>query len=391
MRSEVCLRVEGLMLERLLQRALSEGARFSRVTRPDPRTLIVTCDPRSAVLLTGLCERFSLKCEELSRRGTDAILRRLKQRITLLAGILTCLATVSLFLSRVWLIDVELTGERSASVRPIEESLEQMGIRPGMARSDVDPALLEDALAASAPDFSFVGVRLEGVRLLVEASPAVPAPELYEIERAGDLVAACDGVVVSVNVLAGEAMVQPGDTVARGQVLIRGLERTAPEESREIAALGSVVARTWYEGTASLPTTRAETTRTGRSSTSARLSLMNWSWPLVEGETYASQEEQTEILPVGGLYLPLEIVRTTAHETQTRRVPNDEAALRETLAALAFADAGARLSQAAGDCEIADQWIEYTRDGADRLCARAVYEAHTDIAVTRDALYQQGG
>ena len=87
------------MLERLLQRALSEGARFSRVTRPDPRTLIVTCDPRSAVLLTGLCERFSLKCEELSRRGTDAILRRLKQRITLLAGILTCLATVSLFLS----------------------------------------------------------------------------------------------------------------------------------------------------------------------------------------------------------------------------------------------------------------------------------------------------
>ena len=44
--------------------------------------------------------------EELgwNKSTTYTVLRRLKQRITLLAGILTCLATVSLFLSRVWLI-----------------------------------------------------------------------------------------------------------------------------------------------------------------------------------------------------------------------------------------------------------------------------------------------
>ena len=40
--------------------------------------------------------------------------------------------------------------------------------------------------------------------------------------------------------------------------------------------------------------------------------------------------------------------------------------------------------------EIADRWIEYTRD-AGVLTARAVYEMQTDIAVSRDVLYRQGG
>ena len=391
MNGDVRLRVEGLMLERLIERAVGEGAKFRAVRREGSRTIICEADPESARILIALCEKFSISCEVISRRGKDAMIRRLKQRVTLLAGILAGLIAVSMFLSRVWLIDVELTDGAAADVRPIETALSRLGIYPGMAKSDIDPKLLEAAIAASSPDFSFIGVKLEGVRLLVEASPAVPSPELYELLGGRDLVAACDGVVESVSVLSGVACVQPGDTVVRGQVLIRGDERVTKEINRSIAALGTVVARTWYEGTASLPLERTEELRTGNSSISSELRLMDFAWPLLEGENYSSQETEVELLPIGGVFLPLEIRRTTIYETRPQSVENDAELLKRQLSLLAFAEAGAKLTQFhPEDCEIAERWIEYTRD-AGMMTARAVYETHTDIAVTRDGLYRQGG
>ncbi|MGN0802600.1 MAG: sporulation protein YqfD [Candidatus Faecivicinus sp.] len=391
MNGDVRLRVEGLMLERLIQRALNEGARFKSIRRDGARAMIIDADPESASILSALCERFSLHCKVLSRRGRDAMLRRLRQRATLLAGLLTCIVTVSLFFSRVWLIDVELTGGRVADVRELKDSLASLGIRPGMAKSTVETGLLEDALSAASPDFSFVGVKLQGIRLLVQASPAVPAPELYELEDGRDLVAKCDGIIQSIRVLSGVACVQPGDTVLRGQVLIRGDERVTKEENRSIAALGEVIARTWCEGSAELPTTREEQIRTGRSSLTAELRLMSLAWPLTEGESYPSQEIETELLPIGGLFLPLEIHRFTAYETRSHSVENDPETLRQQLAQLAWAAAGIQLTQSHPDgCEIVDRWIEYTQS-AGVLHARAVYETQTDIAVTRDVLYQQGG
>lgn len=391
MNGDIRLRVEGLMLERLIQRALSEGACFRSIRRDSPRAMIFETDAEGSKILTTLCERFSLPCRVLSRRGRTAVLRRLKRRATLLAGALTFTAAFAFFFSRIWLVDVQLTGGRTADTDTIQRFLTELGVKPGAAKTAVDPSTLEDSLSALSPDFSFVGVRLQGVRLLVEAVPAVPAPELYELSDGRDLVAKCDGVIESISVLSGSACVKPGDTVIRGQVLIRGNERVDPETSRSIAALGAVTARTWHEGTASLPRDFSEEIRTGHSSISAEIRLMNLSWPLLEGENYPSQEIETERLPIGGLVLPLEIVRTTAYETRLQTAETDPDALKKQLSQLAFAAAGTKLTQSHPDgCEITDRWIEYTLD-AGVLTARAVYETQTDIAVARDALYQQGG
>ena len=391
MNGDVRLRVEGLMLERLIERAISEGAQFRSIRRDGARAIIVETDPESAKILTALCERFSLPCRMLSRRGRDAMLHRLKRRGTLVAGALTFVAVLALFFSRIWMIDVAFIGGRTAEVRVLEERLSDMGVRPGMPKVEIVPSVLEDALSAASPDFSFVGVRIEGVRLLVEAAPAVPAPEVYELANGRDLVAKCDGVVESISVLSGVACVKPGDTVVRGQTLIRGDERVTKEVNRSIAALGTVIARTWHEGTASAPTTYSEKIRTGRSSQSSEIRLMNLAWSLAQGESYPSQDVEEELLPIGGLFLPLQIRRITAYETHDRVAEADETALRQQLSALAFADAGMKIVQSHPDgCEITGRWIEYTCD-AGVLTARAVYETQTDIAVSRDALYQQGG
>lgn len=388
MNHDLRLRVEGAYPERLLQRCLTRGARFARVRRSGSRTLILDTDARSAEIVLALCKRYGLNHRVLRHGGLSALLRGMRNRWTLVLGLILCAALCWGFLSRIWIIDVAFTGSMPGSEATLRRCIAEEGVRPGMAASAVDAERLQKRLLAEAGDYSFIGVRVQGIRLLVEASPEVPAPQLYEIGRARDLVAKQDGVVESVTVHSGEASVRPGDTVRMGQTLIRGEEERSKEETNPVAALGEVIARCWYEGSAQAPLEKRVFTPTGRSESECRLELMGFSLSLTECEGYPSEKPETQILPVVGLFLPLEVVRTTHIEVEERREAVDEAALEVTLAALARAEIQSKLTADGIDYELAAAWEDVSRaDGMLRV--RAVYEIFTDIAASRDELSEE--
>ena len=390
MNHDLRLRVEGAYPERLLQRCLTQGARFARVRRTGARTLILDTDERSAEIVLALCKRYGLNHRVLRHGGLSALLQGLRSRWTLALGLILCAALCWGFLSRIWIIDVAFTGPDAAlgSASALRRCIAEQGMKPGMAASAVDAERLQKRLLAEAGDYSFIGVRVQGVRLLVEASPEVPAPEVYEISRARDLVAARDGVVESVTVHSGEASVKAGETVRMGQTLIRGEEDRSKEETNPVAALGEVIARCWYEGSAQAPLEKRIVTPTGRSETECCLALLGFSAPITECEGYASETLDEEILPVVGLFLPLEVVRTTHSEVEERRENVDEAALEATLTALARAELQAKLTAEGLDYELAAAWEDVSRsDGMLRV--RAVYEIFTDIAVSRGVLSEE--
>ena len=390
MNHDVWLRVEGAYPERLLQRALGQGARFARVRREGARTLILATDEKSAEIVLQLCRKYGLNHRVLRHGGCSALMHRMRSRWTLLLGAVLGLALCWGFLSRVWIIDVSFTGSAAAlgNEAALRRCIAAEGLKPGTAVSAVDADLLQKRLLAEAGDYSFIGVRVQGVRLLVEAAPEVPAPEVYEISRARDLVARQDGVVESVTVHSGEASVRPGDTVRRGQTLIRGEEDRSKEETNPVSALGKVIARCWYEGGAQAPLQKRIVTPTGRSENECRLDLMGFSAAITECEGYASEKLDEEILPVVGLFLPLEVVRTTHIEVEERQEAVDEAALEAQLTALARAELQAKLSADGIDYELAAAWEDVSRSGG-MLRVRAVYEIFTDIAASRDVLSEE--
>ncbi|HIS02303.1 MAG TPA: sporulation protein YqfD [Candidatus Pullichristensenella avicola] len=387
------LRVEGLRLERLLERALAEGASFSRVERDGARAMILETGARGARVVGKLCARHSLRLETVCVTGADALARFCRRRWTLLPGLLLGAALLFLYTQRIWIVDVAILGDRAAAfdAAQVRAMLTQMDVHPGMAAADVDVEGIELSLSAASEEFSFVGARIQGVRLLVEVAPSLQAPEVYDLNSARDLVAACDGVVVSVNVQSGVAAVQPGDIVRRGEVLIRGEERASAEETRGVAARGEVVARAWVEASAEAECTRVERVYTGRTRTGSALRFLRWSWPLSPAEPFSQCEAREEFLPVGGLFLPLMIERVTYAEYAQKRVRVDETALKTELSERAFATAGEEIAQIDdGTLQVVDKWIDYSMIEGGRLRANAIVEIHRNIATTREALAQGG-
>lgn len=393
---DVQLEIEGYLLERLLQRALARGAEFARIRRVGARKMCVSADETSAAILIEMCRRYGLNCREISRGGRFALREWIKKRWTLLPGMLLGLTLCAVFLSRLWWVDIVFTGPGAGmgSAAEMRRCIRSAGIHPGMPASALDTGVLQKKLMASAGDFSYIGVRRQGVRLLVEAAPELPAPELYQRGYARDLVAARDGVVLSVNAKSGTACVKPGDTVRAGQTLIRGEEavakdgETGEEITTGVSALGEVNARCWYEGSAEGYLLERKLRRTGNARASCRLRLMDFSLNILESEAFAREECETEILPVVGLYLPLEIVRSTHYETVLEERNVDSSELRARLASLARADALAKMSRDGVEAQKILCWEDCAQEG-NTLRVRAVYEICTDIATTRDALTEE--
>lgn len=396
MNHDIRLKLEGALLEKLLEKALQTGARFSDVRRTGTRTLVLRTDVQGAAALETLCRKYGLGCRTLGRSGYTALKALIRARWTLVFGLILCIVLCALFLGRIWLIDVRFVGPQATlgNSDEIFSALHALEIRVGMKSQEVDADLLQRRLFAAGDSYSFVGVRHQGVRLLIEVAPETPSPTLYESSRMQDLVAARDGVISAVRVHAGSACICVGDTVRAGQALILGEEtigkdtQTGEALTAPVAARGEILARCWIEGSAEGNIVSAAHFRTGRSRTSLRLRMGTRLLPIRESERFASEELERELLPLVGLFLPLEIERSIYYETELQSRTADPAALEENLIVLAKADALSKLQQEGIAYELAAFWTDTNQIG-NTLRVRAVYEIYTDIAVTRDALIEE--
>lgn len=250
MHNGVHIRVEGLVLEKLLDRAVESGISFLSIARRSPHDMELWLDDRNARRFLALAERFSYRAVVLERRGSSAVRVRMRARWSVLVGLCVAVLMLWAFSTRIWRIDIEVEESRHAPIASIETALQELGIVPGVAKEAIDADTLEAQLYERTGRFFVYWRKSARGAPVGDGGGEIPAPDTFDLEADRDLVAAYDGIVVSVNAMAGTARVKPGDCVTAGQVLIAGEERLSAEKTGGVCALGEVVARTWSEGTA---------------------------------------------------------------------------------------------------------------------------------------------
>lgn len=392
MRDEVNICVEGLFLEKLIQRALGEGIVFQKIARPAPRKLIVTTTQSGSKQLLKLCRRYAIFAKPIGQKGKPRWLSLLRRRWTVLPGILAGTVVICMALSRLWMIDIHIIGDASktAGSENLRQTLWDLNIHPGISNR-LDTRLLSRQLEACQSGYSFIDASVQGVRLSIEAALETPTPETYDLESPRDIRASIRGIVMAIEVQSGQARVQVGDVIHPGQMLIEGQERISQEETRKIRALGKVIVRTWFEGSATGSLHQRQCVPTGKTATDVSLHWMNIDFPLTVGESFDQYESVHQHIPLVGLFIPLEVQRTTRRETLVKTTEINRETLADRLCALSIADARLNLSlYGPVDYEIARSWIYFDTPDANTLTARAVYEIYTDDAGTSGAPIQGG-
>ncbi|MGB9867848.1 MAG: sporulation protein YqfD [Bacillota bacterium] len=196
----------------------------------------------------------------LTRKGgLVPLFGRLRRRRAILLGSLGAAALLLFFGTRIWVVEVR--GNQKVATDEVFEVLEEAGLKPGASKSALDLRGIEVHLMQRLRQVSWVDIRLDGVRAIVEVAEKSRLPE----EPLGPchVVAAKPGMVEEIIPFSGMPVVRENQMVSQGQVLISGevVFRAAgdggqPLEVRQLCrASGIVRARVWYQVYMEMPLT----------------------------------------------------------------------------------------------------------------------------------------
>ena len=154
-------------------------------------------------------------------RGIGAYLLSLRERVALLISI--ALATLALILLSDVVWDVRLDADPSVSEEYLLEALSECGLEVGRSFRSLDISEIENKCLILCEDIAWVNVNRRGtvayVKVIRKSDTAIPQGNLPY----SNIVAESDGVITSIDVTRGVALVKVGDVVRRGDVLISGI------------------------------------------------------------------------------------------------------------------------------------------------------------------------
>ena len=155
--------------------------------------------------------------------GLPFLLFRYRKHRFFAIGILAAFLFLMVMSRFVW--SVEISGNHQYSTQLLTKFLAEEQIGYGVRKREIDCENAEVLLRNHFPDITWVSVRLSGTKLYVAVQERLPAGNAEEGPAlvASDLVTEVAGEVTSVLVRRGTALVQAGDEVEAGTVVVSGM------------------------------------------------------------------------------------------------------------------------------------------------------------------------
>lgn len=341
-RGSVTVTVWGAAPEQLINLCARERVVFWGLEWVDETEFRFTVPWRAYPRLEQLARRAMCELRDPRRRGLPVLALNLGKRRGFVAGLVLCLTALCV-LSRV-VLTVDVEGNETVPTAVILNELSRLGLRPGAYGPALEERELANAALIELDDLAFLSVNLYGCRAQVQVKEAVKPPALPDTSIPADLVSVAGGIVTQVTATAGQPLVQEGQTVLPGDVLVTGfmdLPEIGYSETDAgqyvVRASGQVWARTWRTLCARIPLTAQVKDYTGASRSLLSLDFFGGRVNFYQnsGISYARYDKIVETkaltLPVVGA-LPVSITRETVREYETapsQLDPDSAAALLE--------------------------------------------------------------
>lgn len=240
---KVTLEISALMPEKFLNLLWSKGVNISKVVRVDITTLRLEIEYGDYRTVEDAAKRCKGKVKVVGREGIFFFLLRIRRQATLIAGGLVFLVALYVLSTYVWAIEIN-TG-KNLSPYQVRQQLSDLGVKPGIKKSDLDVYTLEKNLEDVNSDILWIRARVEGSTLKVVIEEKVNPPKERVDEVKGQCVAIMDGEIKRMYVNSGTATVKVGDMVKMDEVLILPVQGKEGGEY-EVPAKGTVIANTFY-------------------------------------------------------------------------------------------------------------------------------------------------
>lgn len=326
----VSFSAEGGFPERLLNLCAQERIKLWN-TRRAGAVLYACCSARDYLRMRPIARKACVRMRLGERFGLWFRLRRYRLRVGVPLGIVVYVLLLRLLSGYIWVVEVD--GNQQVPTAEIVAAVRDLQVAPGERIRDVDVSRLQLQSLKRLPALSWITVNMEGSVAHVEVAERKNPDDPLLSKTPTNVKAGGDGVILSMQVYEGEALVQVGDAVAEGMLLVSGVRTTALGDYLTHAH-ADIMAQTTRVLTVTVPLSEAVWTPTDRRVVRCTWHVFSLHVPWYNSgdiEGHYRVETKQNMLTVGGRELPIGSTRTCYTE-QRLTVVNRTAEQAQTLA-----------------------------------------------------------
>lgn len=232
--------VQGGFVTRFLALCAEKSVRL-RHTGHDGDRLYGTVGSADLANLKTVAKNSGMQLVVLEKKGLSFFLHRYRLRWGIPVGLSLAFVLFFVLSSMVWQVDV--IGCRKLSEEYVLSYFEDLGVRTGVFQKSIDMRTCREKAMREIEDLLWVTVYLKGCTAVIELTER-NAEVILPQEGCSNLIASYGGEIVRADVYAGEAYVQNGQAVAKGDLLVGGAVPLKNGGVRFVRSQADIVART---------------------------------------------------------------------------------------------------------------------------------------------------
>ena len=312
----VRIEVEGYYIERFINICTNKKILIWNLKREKGVKLYLNIGINDFKKLSAIARKTNCKVKILRKRGVPFLLNRYKKRKLFAIFLILILALIFTSSRYVWNVDISIKD--NLELENISEDIENLGITRGIPKNKIDTEKVINELRLKRDDIAWVGIDIVGTSVKINIVKADKSPDIIKNTDYYNIVAKKAGTIQKITAQNGTAVVNVGDTVQKGDILIAGYMEGKYTDTRYVHSLGEVDAIILYEKSKEVRFNQDIYHYTGNEENKYEISFNTWKIKLYKNfskfNLYEITTEEKNIKLLDNFYLPISIKKITNKE-----------------------------------------------------------------------------
>lgn len=268
----ITMEIESFMPEKFINLLWKNGIAAKNIKKVNITTLVLDVKLSDYVEISKIAKKTDTRVIIIGRNGLSFFLMKIRSRSALLLGVILFACIIYYLSTFVW--NIEISTEHYISPFELRNQIKGFGVTTGLRKKNIDVYDIENRILRSNDEIMWVKARIEGVKLKVDVIERQSPPIIIVDGTPRDLIANKDGIVVRVFTTEGTAVVIKGDSIQKGDILVKG-EQGKEGSLYPVRAQGEVIAKTFYEEIKEVPLSSTSRIKTGNSISNLYIKFLN--------------------------------------------------------------------------------------------------------------------
>lgn len=318
----IVVKVEGLNPEKFINLCSRNGIILWDINKLSYTVIEFKMKHKEYKYLKEVIRKTSSRTKIIKKKGFHFLYGKIKKRKFFIVGIAAFLVILLYLSNIVWIIDIK--GDKKIPREHIYNTLKSSGLNEGILKNKINLREVESSVLKQINEISLINIKFIGTRAKVEIVERTMPPNIIPLDKPTNIVAVKNGVISKVLSYKGQTMVQAGDYVKKGQILISGIiTDNANLPSKIVHAMGVVTAKTWYEANQEISCDFKFEIRTGRLKKKVYYNIMGKKVSIkndnIDFQYYDKIEEKNPLI-IAGYEMPIEIITENYYEKEYQAI-----------------------------------------------------------------------